>query len=736
MLKKFKKIDYRHYILSLVVIGSLLLAIFYFKYADNRLLETFIDFKNSFLYYISELFDFNLNYEITINDFTKQPFEMPFNLPSTWEEFKLLCKDYWVEFKKMENVKLYFTFLSLILQRILKFIILIMPFVMIIYIIVLMSERDINNNYNEDTKALKFWKNIIENKIYLPVKHWIQRFILFTKEHSIYIKLIIFIWLYSFNIYAIGIEVIAYYLYFVISFDLVNIYVQLIKLLFDMSIILDFIPVFIWVIITLYFIDRFRKKVGYIKLNHLENKNKGFINERPLLLMLCGSMGKKKTTIGTDVLLSIETMFRNKAFELLLEADLKFPNFPWINLENYLKTAIKRHKVFNLATTKRFINMLELCFKLSLSDDIKTFKSVKRNIKRFYGVDLFNNCLFDYDYERYGFTYNNNLFIQNIWEVINDYAQLYFVYIVQSSLIISNYSIRTDNILHDVGNFPLWDMDFFKRDSKYLEAYSRHAHILDFDGLRLGKTVLENNKKTNALEFGIFGITEVGKERGNTLELQQVKKNDDLANQKNDLFNHSLKMARHKATICNYPFIRFVGDEQRPESWGADARDLCEIVHIDECSETRLTMPFFALEDLICNWYLSKFNNRYSQYRFEHGNNTLLMYLYHNFSAKINNYHKRILNTFGYYKLDLLVEAGTQDSPAKEKDYYLMFKKIYSKRFSTDCFSDFFTEKSYNSTIGIDDLEEYKTEKATFDEMVSQNSYFFNDLNKLRKGGK
>lgn len=57
-----------------------------------------------------------------------------------------------------------------------------------------------------------------------------------------------------------------------------------------------------------------------------------------------------------------------------------------------------------------------------------------------------------------------------------------------------------------------------------------------------------------------------------------------------------------------------------------------------------------------------------------------------------------------------------------------MSKKIYSKRFSTDCFSDFFTAKALRSLVGIDDLSEYATEKATFDELSMQNSYFVNDL--------
>ena len=57
-----------------------------------------------------------------------------------------------------------------------------------------------------------------------------------------------------------------------------------------------------------------------------------------------------------------------------------------------------------------------------------------------------------------------------------------------------------------------------------------------------------------------------------------------------------------------------------------------------------------------------------------------------------------------------------------------MSKKIYSRRFSTDCFSEFFREKALRSKVGINDLLEYKTERATFEELKKQNSYFITDL--------
>ena len=195
-------------------------------------------------------------------------------------------------------------------------------------------------------------------------------------------------------------------------------------------------------------------------------------------------------------------------------------------------------------------------------------------------------------------------------------------------------------------------------------------------------------------------------------------------------------MIRHSATIDNYPFVKVITDEQRPESWGADARDLTEIVHIHETSETKLAMPFFTITEIIYSFVFSKFANLYYRYRFIRSDNTLPMYMLKKFTSIIHNYYNGIYNTFGYCKLDVGVESGTQDGMESEREYYLMHKKIYSKRFSTDCFSDFFTKKNLRSPVGIDDLQEYETEKATFDELKQQNSYFIHDLmNKQQTDG-
>ena len=80
------------------------------------------------------------------------------------------------------------------------------------------GQSEVNNNYNEDTKPLTWWKENFEKKFYLPIKNWVLDFISFLKENSFYGKIWLFIWAYNFNIIAIVIEFVAYYLFFVASF--------------------------------------------------------------------------------------------------------------------------------------------------------------------------------------------------------------------------------------------------------------------------------------------------------------------------------------------------------------------------------------------------------------------------------------------------------------------------------------------------------------------------------------
>ena len=94
-------------------------------------------------------------------------------------------------------------------------------------------------------------------------------------------------------------------------------------------------------------------------------------------------------------------MFRDKAFEIILNNDLKFPDFPWINFENDLRLAMENHFVYNLYTAREWVTAAARSF--------VNFPSVF-------------TC-FGYDYKRYPLQYNDGLNVQNLFEVLDSYAR-------------------------------------------------------------------------------------------------------------------------------------------------------------------------------------------------------------------------------------------------------------------------------------------------------------------------
>ena len=58
-----------------------------------------------------------------------------------------------------------------------------------------------------------------------------------------------------------------------------------------------------------------------------------------------------------------------------------------------------------------------------------------------------------------------------------------------------------------------------------------------------------------------------------------------------------------------------------------------------------------------------------------------------------------------------------------------MLKKIYSDRFKTDAYQAFF-DASRSEEVGIGDVSQYESTRASKGELMAQNSYFINDLEK------
>ena len=601
-----------------------------------------------------------------------------------------------------KNAREYFGRIAQGVGKFSKLILIVLPCLVVLKIVIKRLYAKENTKHNRNTLPLKIFKSAAKYT-YQPVKRFIREYTAFLKAYPIIFKCWSALWLAHLNFISIILEVFAYYFYFAASFDMPSLYVQAVKLFADLRVPFKAFPWQFTGVIAWLIFNKWRKKIAVSRLRHFEARNCGFINELPIVSLSCGSMGMRKTTFITDMSLSQEVMFRQKALEILRENDMKFPYFPWICFEKELKKCMENHTVYNLASVKAW---------------------VAKKQKRYEIHGTGTGQLYGYDIKRYGETYKDGLKTAHNFDVLETYAQAYFIYVIQSSLIVSNYAVRTDNMFLDGGNFPLWLTDFFAE----AERSERHSHILDFDILRLGRRVIENNPKAGSFEFGVVAITEIGKERGNNLELKEIKKIAEETNQKNDLFNSWLKMSRHSATVDNFPFIKVFADEQRPESWGADARELAEVITILSAGERQIAMPFYTIEEMICEQAYCKFLQLYDDFRFRRGDNTLLVHILKSVVAKLWKHNENIKNLYGYSVLALAKQRGTLDGKSKRKKYFLCNRKIYARRFTTDCFSDYFNDLAIKAKIGINDYKEYNSEKASVNELKQQHSYFIGGL--------
>ena len=688
----------------ILTLGIALLGVFVFSKSWLRLFESLGDLITSIGYYFSKLLGLRNGVFPRVKLFSSV-FTWNGFLPDSSVKARRYIQEFFRLFVDKENFVLWLNGIVDILSIIIIVVALGGPWILLLGILLQRLQGKQNNDYNKDTIFLRAYKKVVSVAISPTIK-FIREYIDFIRNY----RWIIITWgiatIITLNLGSIVVGVLAYYFYFAISFDVLNLWVQLSKLIIDLQVVIKTVPLWVWLIIGYFVFDVWRKKKAIERLQYMEAQNCGFIKELPIVSMTNGTMGKKKTTMITDMALSQEVMFRQKAFEILQKNDVKFPRFPWICFELELRACMEHKVVYNLATAKKFVD---------------------KKRERFNKSGNAKHQLYGYDIEKYGRTYNNGLYESDLFDVLETYAKAYFIYVIESSLIVANYSIREDNSLIDAGNFPMWALNFFP---EVYRKNDRHAHILDFDALRLGRKIIEDNINTGSFEFGVIVITEIGKERGNNLELKELKKGAEETNQKNDLFNTWLKMCRHAATVDNFPFIKVLTDEQRPESWGADARDLCDIIKILDSGELKVALPCYTIEEMVAEIIFNKFIKVYYDHRFRRGDNTLLMYLFKGIATYLFNRNVITYNKYGFFVLKVEKENGTQTGRKKKKRYYIMSMKTYRKRFITDCFGDYFNELSKKSKVGIMDYEEYETEKASVEELKLQNSYFINSLYK------
>ncbi|MBP5428960.1 MAG: hypothetical protein J6Z04_06725 [Clostridia bacterium] len=506
------------------------------------------------------------------------------------------------------------------------------------------------------------------------------------------------------NILTIVVEAVASLFWFSVSVDLPFLYTGIYKLFLDLTIMFSTLPALVWIVVGYVLFCLIRRAVAYKRLERMEGANRAFLDKLPLCVLITGKIGIGKTTTNVNLSLSLQDAMRERLMKSMMDIQAEFPLYPWENLDRQIGVMFALGDLHSKAETRQIFSDFE-------------------------ARDVDMSLLWGYSGPM---TFSDGVTVKYLEDRIIDYVELQYMY-RQQTMIFSSYSVRVDNLFDDQGKLPFWGSDYFR--SPAFDPYSGtlRSHILDFDTLRLGKTV--SGEPGGAWEFGILSHTEMGKDFGNALTNKDLKASDNSANIKNDMLIERIKILRHSATAVHFPYARYIGDEQRPTSLGADALDLCDVVRLTECSEDKTAIRLLTIEQFFVDLFLSIWQGWYVRRRVHRADEDLPTWLLRRIVKRLYAWNAKMTQLFGYQEISCLIQDGADlDAEGKPDVIYSCFKKVRAGRFATDCFADVLARRAFGSDWTMKDAPYYAGPVATSEEIRQQHSYF-GDRMILKIGG-
>lgn len=701
MWARIRRIDYRHWVSLVLILGTLALGVFVYEYPFYRLIEALVDFGKAVAYFFADLFGAEFPYEQSVNAFSRV--DVGHHIGIDLQEIYRRLTGLWDEIFVLENFAEYLGFLLMSFIKGMFTFCWIMIVVLAVVTPTVLTWDGVNNNYNEDTKPLRRFKRWIGRPC-RAVKNWLCAFLSFFRASGWW-TLFLFLWLLYFGLWTVIIEVLAYYCYLLAAFDFATLPVQLLKLVVDVLLGINVLPWYLWAAIFLWLYDRWRLDFAEDRIYALDAHNKRILADVPMFNYIVAPMRTGKDMMMNSMALTFAAMDRATSLDILNDNMKRFPRFPWILFELWLKEKI-------------------------MDGHIRSWLTARDSTRAAYAFEEFLGRFWGYEVNLYPMTFNDGLKVITLRDALEEYAQAYFTYTFTTSYLVSNAPVRDDFIIRDEGNFVLVDTDYLCRDPELIPQISKYSHIVDWDMFRLGTKVLDKNPNVGAFEFGILVFTEIDKERKNNDALKETKAKDQECNQKNDLFNVWMKMSGHGAMLANRCLLHGLTNAQRPSSWGADGHELCAVMHIEKHKGQDYTLPFFWLELALIKRYLKWWDKLFDESRYRWGDHHLITWLGHGLASVLYRYVTRRGNLYGYYGQKIMTETGTSDEHKNFEDlsYNVIFRTAYAERYASDYFKAFANMQTERCEVGFNDLPTYKGKYPTIEEMQLSHSHLNNDL--------
>jgi len=582
----------------------------------------------------------------------------------------------------------------------------------ILMVVILFRQMLVANGLSSGhkSKPLRAWLWAREH-IRKPTQKWIGDYYRWFKSNKWRKWIFICLWAWVFNLPAIAIDVVGWYFYFSSSFDFVSFFETVASVFVTLAPVLLRIPFLGYCLIAYLIFTVIRRKAAEKEVEQKVASDYAVTNdETGVFNLILGKMRAGKTTVQSSMLRVVDWIYHNNAYDNMNNCSMMFPLFPWINLERLIKGAGEGGHVHNRSQVEILIELVAgIC-------DVSA-----------------NGFILGYDTNKYPKDYYDGAVLYDLKDVLVIYAESYWLYFHDDNLIASNYSVRTDAIKKDKGHLIIWDFDSYHHDNRKMQAISRYSHIIDYDMLRSGKKVKDDNPNSDATDGCVIGITEIAKERGNALENADYKKTDDLANPKNDLFDLDVKMGGHLAYIWHTPFFKIISDDQRSGSLSSNMVDVAETIFtVDRRKNVEKTaLHLFWFEPLILEWIVKIRDKFYSAYRFQRDDMTLVQHLINMAGSLSYMALTRVYQRYTYKKVVMATnssDAVGNLNEGEEVTYYLINYIDNAQRFASASYSGFLNANKEKAKSGFFDLPMFESYMATREEFLKEDSYLIMDL--------
>ena len=227
--------------LTVVITAAfILLGAFVFGDSYLRFGETAKDFGLSVGYYFCTLFGLDHDIVPSVTEYSSV-MDWDILLPSDFESFTSQATSFFSLLVDGENFAGYWAKVGDVMLVLLKVVAIILPCLLILELVIWRLYKSGNTKHNRDTVPLRVFK-MLSRWFYQPLKRAVLSYRDFLTEHRAVWILWSVMWAFHLNAASIVTGFLAYYFYFVLSFDVANLYVQVCKLFIDLQVIFRHFP--------------------------------------------------------------------------------------------------------------------------------------------------------------------------------------------------------------------------------------------------------------------------------------------------------------------------------------------------------------------------------------------------------------------------------------------------------------------------------------------------------------